>query len=317
MALSIDRRAAGFWAISCYFNPLSSQSRLANYRTFRRLLKVPLITVEWSHTESFELCEADADILIQVQSPDLLWQKERLLNTALAAVPGDCQRVAWLDCDIVLERPDWPAAASKALDHFAVVQLFRELCDLPRGATPEQVPCAAASSMRTSVVDRLESDLMAEEVFRVSGGSLRHGYSAGHAWAARREALDHYGFYDVRILGSGNKMMLSAAYGCLDDSIQAYHMNEREAEHFLTWARPYFAMVRGNVGSLDGRVMHLWHGDLAARDYANRHVEFAQYQFDPNADIGLDEQRCWRWTSDKPSLHAYVRGYFQSRKEAG
>lgn len=317
MALSTDRRAAGLWAIGCYFNPLGSQSRLANYRTFRRRLTVPLVTVEWTPGQRFELREGDAEILIQVQSPDLLWQKERLLNIALAAVPGDCQRVAWLDGDIVLERPDWPVAATRALDDFAVVQLFRELRDLPRGATSEQDPRPAASSVRSSVVDRLASDLGAAEVFRISGGSLRHGYSAGHAWAARRDVLDQHGFYDARILGSGNKVMLSAAYGCMDDSVQAYRMNDREADHFRTWADRYFAAVRGSVGSLEGRVLHLWHGDLGGRDYAHRYTQFAEHRFDPSTDIGLDDERCWRWASNKPALHAYVRDYFQSRKEDG
>jgi hypothetical protein len=61
----------------------------------------------------------------------------------------------------------------------------------------------------------------------------------------------------------------------------------------------------------------LWHGDLASRDYANRYAQFAAFGFDPAADIGLDEQACWRWTTDKPALHAYVHDYFQSRKEDG
>ena len=30
-----------------------------------------------------------------------MWQKERLLNVALAAVPNNVEDVAWIDCDVV------------------------------------------------------------------------------------------------------------------------------------------------------------------------------------------------------------------------
>src|SRR5262245_46679986 len=132
--------------------------------------------------------------------------------------------------------------------------MFDELCDLPRGATPAAGSTDNCGPVRTSLVDFLNGGGDSADVFATSGGSLRHRYTAGHAWAARRELLDPLGFYDVRILGSGNKVMASAAYGKMADSVQAYQFNQPEAEHYLAWATRCYDAVRGRVGSVEGRV---------------------------------------------------------------
>jgi hypothetical protein len=41
------------------------------------------------------------------------------------------------------------------------------------------------------------------------------------------------------------------------------------------------------------------------------------YDFDPAADIAVDSSGCWRWNSDKPAMHEFVRGYFATRYEDG
>ena len=92
-----------FWAITSYFNPVGYQRRLQNYRTFRQYLAVPLVTVELSFNGRFQLEHGDAEILVQIPSADIMWQKERLLNLALKYLPESCEKLAWLDCDIVFE----------------------------------------------------------------------------------------------------------------------------------------------------------------------------------------------------------------------
>jgi len=70
--------------------------------------------------------------------PDLMWQEERLLNLAIAAVPADVDRVAWLDCDIVFGRSDWWREALHLLDDVVLLQLFSVCHNLGRTA-PENV----------------------------------------------------------------------------------------------------------------------------------------------------------------------------------
>jgi hypothetical protein len=75
------------WAITYYFNPMRYESRRLNYRVFRRRLGIPLLAVELSFDGISDLGRDDADILVSLHGGDILWQKERLLNLALGALP--------------------------------------------------------------------------------------------------------------------------------------------------------------------------------------------------------------------------------------
>ena len=121
------------WAITCYFNPSAYKRRLENYHTFRQYLAVPLVTVELSFDGNFQLQHDDADILVQLHGGAVLWQKERLLNIALKSVPDACDKIAWLDCDVVFESGDWAERTIRALDQFALLHLFEERHELSHG----------------------------------------------------------------------------------------------------------------------------------------------------------------------------------------
>ena len=68
----------------------------------------------------------------------------------------------------------------------------------------------------------------------------------GLAWAARRELLDEAGFYDACIVGGGDLAMVSAAHGRFDVATRS--MSERQADHYLDWARRYHELVGGETG---------------------------------------------------------------------
>jgi hypothetical protein len=129
--------------------------------------------------------------------------------------------------------------------------------------------------------------------------------------------LERHGLYDAYILGGGDRGILFAALGQFDHAVRAACMSGRRRDHYLAWARPYFDSVRGRVGHIQGRLFHLWHGDLRHRMYADRHRCLQEYDFDPFRDIAVDGNGCWRWSSDKPQLHEFVRRYFALRKEDG
>ena len=68
----------------------------------------------------------------------MLWQKERLLNLALQALPSSCRKVAWVDCDVVFAAGDWLERTSHLLDHFTLVQPFSHLHRMPPDWAPGQ-----------------------------------------------------------------------------------------------------------------------------------------------------------------------------------
>jgi hypothetical protein len=118
------------WAITAFYNPAGFQRRVANFRIFRNQINVPLLVVELSFGGAFQLDPSDADIVVRCLGGAVLWQKERLLNVALAALPADVVHVAWLDCDIVFEGSDWGQCASSALGKYKLVQLYSHVIDL-------------------------------------------------------------------------------------------------------------------------------------------------------------------------------------------
>jgi hypothetical protein len=305
------------WAVSCYFNPVGYARRLQNYRIFRKQLAVPLLAVELSFNGRFELTEEDADILIQLAGGHVMWQKERLLNIGIARLPAACSKIAWLDCDIVFGDSEWMEKAIRALDEFSLVHLFQERHDVKRDTAPDELGSWRTPPTSESVVYKMSrNEAMPEDLF-LSDAPLERRTTAGLAWASRRDVLAKHGLYDACVLGSGDRTILSAALGEFQCGARASLMNVKRIEHYDLWARPYHESVRGRVGYIPGRVFHLWHGRIEDRQYGMRHRKFEKFDFDPFTDIALSDNGCWRWSSNKPELHAFVRAYFESRNEDG
>ena len=312
-----DRSDGRLWAITCYFNPVGYRRRLENYRVFHRRLAIPLVTVELAFDGAFQLSREDADILVQIHGRDVMWQKERLLNIALERVPKHCDKIAWLDCDIVFDSENWAERASRALDASAVVHLFHERHDLPRHAAVHDLQAWNAPATSYSVVSKLDAGEASPEDLFSANAPLERGSTAGLAWAARREVLEEHRLYDACILGTGDRAILCAALGKLDFGARTTRMNDQWRRHYLAWAVPYSKSVKGRVGWVRGRLFHLWHGEIEDRQYGKRHDRLQAFDFDPFTDIALDDGGCWRWNSDKKALHAFVRSYFESRNEDG
>jgi hypothetical protein len=301
------------WAITAYFNPARFNRRLANYRMFREYLPVPLVTVELAHGPDFELGDGDADILVQLRGTDVMWQKERLLNVALSHLPGSCRRVIWIDCDVIVETADWADRVDRLLDGAPLVQAFGCAFHLPSAWNGHEP--GPALFTQPSVVKTIASGTEPAEVFASRVPSGPGSTNKGLAWAADRALLEAHGFYDACVVGGGDLALACAAYGCFDAATRT--MNARQRDHYMAWAGRWHAAMPGAPACLDDRVLHLWHGDIHARRYRERHDGLAAFRFDPSADIAHDVSGCWRWNSDKPDLQQYVRDYFVSRREDG
>jgi hypothetical protein len=300
------------WAITSYFNPAGYRRRLANYRTFARHLDVPLLTVELAFDDDFELGADDADILVQLRGGDVMWQKERLLNIALRALPPDCRKVAAIDCDLVFESSDWAARTSRILDSVTLVQPFSHAFWTPPGWQPGGAVDPGDFVFRSAGY-LIDAGMPSDAAVCGRGDEIRCAH--GMAWAARRSLWETYGFYDANIVGGGDTSLFRAAFGYPDLVVERFEMDRRRARHFRAWAEPLYDAVKGDVGYVAGDIYHLWHGAFQDRRYVERYHRLAALGFDPDADIALGDSGVWRWNTDKPELHAFVRGYFPSRNE--
>lgn len=303
------------WALTCLFNPQRYRRRLANYRVFCRNLEVPLLAVEMSFDGRFELGEGDADILLRVEGGDVLWQKERLLNFGAAHLPPDCRAVAVLDCDIVLEKRDWPARALTALERSPATHLFSRAHMLREGA--EAGFDVRGAHVQESSARAMRAAVGARACLGPQPGDGRGRYSSGFAWAFRRELLEQHGLFDGCVIGGGDTALSCALWGSFESVEERHAMNAEQRRYYREWAEPVHASVRGDVDFLDGDLYHLWHGDVDRRRTAQRHLDLHVHGFDPRRDIAPHASGAWRWATEKPALHRLLVDYFAARREDG
>ena len=309
------------WAITSYFNPVGFRRRLSNYRIFRANLAAPLVTVELSFDGRFELAGSDADILIQLSGGAVLWQKERLLNLALKAVPSEVEKIAWLDCDVILERTDWVKEAQRQLNEFKVIQLFSAAVEINsedyekrsdhyngNGSVPSVASLSNASellSLGRQELNRIRAALNKKEVL----------FHPGLAWAANRRLLEEHGFYDVSILGGGDELMAAAMYGQCESVTRKFLLNAARQRHYLKWAIPFHKVVAECIGHVPGTICHLAHGERKNRAYSVRQEQLASFDFDPDADLRIGVNGVWDWARPRSDLEDFLRKYFTSRAE--
>jgi hypothetical protein len=142
-----------------------------------------------------------------------------------------------------------------------------------------------------------------------------HGHT-GFGWAARRSVLDHVGLYDACIAGGGDHVMAHAFCGDWESPCLTRMMGQDSPWYgnAVAWASKAYPLVKARVGVVSGAALHLWHGDLASRQHMLRYEALRNARFDPDQDLEPDESGCWRWASDKPSLHAALETYLADRR---
>ena len=220
-----------------------------------------------------------------------------------------CDKIAWLDCDVVFERNDWAERASRALDDYPLLHLFQERYDPPRDLPLSPLDAWDTWPMVSSTMHQMAAGEATPEDLFVPLPGVKWQATNGLAWASRRDGLEAHGLYDACIIGGGDRAMVCAAIGRPGYCVQAHRMSTQRAAHYGAWAQAFFATVCGRVEYLPERLVHLWHGETKDRQAEARHRGLETFNFDPCIDIALDYNGCWRWNSDKPELQALIRYY--------
>jgi hypothetical protein len=303
------------WVITSYFNPYRYRTRRENFELFATSLQeicANAFVVELATDGgTFELPEPKHGL--RIKSGSSLWQKERMLNLAIERLPADCTKVVWLDCDLIFEDGSWLASVSKALETYSVIQPFSECIRLEQGETPQTAaipyPEGAESFARAYARN---PDLSRTAPFAI------HGHT-GFAWAARRDVLARVGLYDACLTGSGDHLMAHVFAGALQSPCIAAMIGEGHAYalHFRHWAEKMHTQCAGNLGYVEGRLFHLWHGDEKNRRYRNHNTSFRSFDFDPARDIMIGSEGLWEWTESAGAMKDWAEEMLRSRKEDG
>lgn len=302
-------RCDELWIVTCYFNSLNFRTRRETYDQFADSIRASglnLFTVECAFGDTdFTLPHESQGM--RLRGRNLMWQKERLINLAIAALPKSVRKVAWLDCDVMFSNPDWAVQTAALLDDCPIVQTFKTAIRLPRGDTSYRGLGEVWNGF--AWVSEVVQGVLVREY-------PKHGHT-GFGWAARRELLDRHGLYDACISGSGDHFMAHAMRGDLLMDCGLRAIGAKLRTHYQRWAQPFHADVRGRIGSTPGTLLHLWHGDTKDRRYGDRQEELNRLDFDPTADLQISDNGLWEWAGERPELRQWMRRYFESRKEDG
>lgn len=278
--------------VVCFFSPVGYQKPKENFRIFRNAFKGPLYIVEGLFGDQ---APSIADAL-HIRAEDVLWHKESLINHLIASLPKNVTKVAWVDGDLLF--PDgWHVEVSKALENHPIVQCFKEAVMLACDGSVLNTRTGAAAALALGHKNALN--------FNES--------HPGFAWAARRSVIEDIGLFDRHVTGGADSIM---AFGMLGLPFSDFFLRMYN-DHFLAAMRDWKEMITervgGNVGFVDCKIRHLWHGSREDRRYVQR-IEMLR-KIHPERDLVRDGP-LWKWEEgvDVETRNA-IRDYFTTRKE--
>ena len=196
-----ERLPGSFWGVVSVVHSADGADRadganlpgVREYREFRRsaagqglkLLAVELAGELAGNGGSFRLGESDADILVHLPLPagDGPPQKAAVLAAALARLPPDCDKVAWLDAAAPLE-DDWMPKAVALLERYEATRF----CAAGRAEAPGEGDPSQGSPF--PFVEFGPPQIRADQA---AAGSTGLDWAALN-WAARRSVLVAAGF---------------------------------------------------------------------------------------------------------------------------
>ncbi len=302
--------------LTCYFNPNHSPYRLANYQQFREEVQkegVDIYAIELAFgDDEFEIT-ADGENLKQIRTPDIMFQKERLLNILLDELPDKYTSVCWMDCDLVFAKTNWSERIEESLENYKITQPFTWCAGMPASKIKRVSDCSIVFDESSGSGNFRPSFSSVHS--SASWVDLHSGHHIGYVWAARREFLDKHKFYDVIITGAGDLFMATACMGYfyfLDFEPALNKLSQETVNHYFDWAIPVYEDVQKHIGYTNDLVLHLWHGDIWRRNYLEHSRCLQQSDFDPNKDLVLGDDLCWHWKRENSKLHNAIKNIFKT-----
>src|SRR5687768_1521214 len=106
-----------------------------------------------------------------------------------------CDKIAWLDCDVVFEKNDWAERASRTLDDYPLLHLFQERYDPPRDLPLSPLDAWDTWPMVASTMHQMAAGEATPEDLFVRLPGVKWQATNGLAWASRRDVLEAHGLY--------------------------------------------------------------------------------------------------------------------------
>lgn len=249
--------------------------------------------------------EIDSDIQVH---GDILWQKERLLNIAIAnRLAAGYENVCWIDFDCEFIDTDWRENIISALTTKDLVQCF--------------------TTFTCQFVDR---QLHGESIAVLYSGQQcidGRGRANGGAWAASARLLST-GFllYDRQIAGAGDTILVwlirYSMNGRMPNTFDVCKGNKKLENSIREWLNKNVGSIRDSWSFSKNHVVFHSHGKLSDRKYLYMNMVLAENNFDPENDIyvgindGIGGGLIWSDIASE-KIRNSMKEYFISRNEDG
>lgn len=297
--------------ISCFYNPQNNPYRILAFQKWYHSIK---------HLEHriVECLIGDAkpqlpksDFIGQLHTESLLWHKESLLNKIVDDLPDYYKYVFWVDADVLFTNLNWLTDSVDQLQTCSILQPFEYCIHLERNKIK---PDFAVERWRPTVNNpaqrykNLWKSFCANHVIDgISGDNNydRHGH-VGFAWGARREVLEECPMYDKALIGGADHILAHAAAGQIPHNCISKSFTEN-LEEVLEWSKQFYKATEGMIGYVPGDLYHIWHGDIANRQYLQRIKDFT-------AETKELRQKDKNGLYVKPGRNTYMKKYYRQRE---
>jgi hypothetical protein len=291
-----EEKLSNFAIITAYFNPQKSKNRYNNFIKFRDHIineqKIDLYVIEgYYYKDKPQLTKKDCPNLLTLEYYDILWQKERLLNILASKLPPEVDCFGWFDADILFSCNNLKEQCIEILNYYPVVQPWSYCRFLDSKGKPTEHLYSLASS-----------NFIKDDKLRIH---------PGFAWCIRRDIWEKInGFYDYVITGSGDTFMGMGFTKNLDTYFLVNSgTNPLWIEHFKKWYDNCSDIVDKQLGFLDIKIEHLFHGTRKNRSYFNRLRTINSLNFEPN-HIKINENGTFGFSNEAPQeLKEYLSDY--------
>jgi uncharacterized membrane protein YgcG len=255
------------------------------------------------------------EFITRVSTTTTLWHKEALLNGLIKNLPQEFKYVFWVDADVIFTNKNWmvDAVAELQPSKNRVVQLFEHCIHL------DQNEFEPSFNYELEKIDASNPSLRHPNLWRSFGANYAttnysadenydlHGH-VGFAWGARRSVVDAMPLYDKALIGGADHIMAHAAAGHIAHKCICKSFTD-DIDAINEWSEQFRRVVGQRLGYVKGDLYHIWHGDVAKRQYLKRIQDFTS-----TAKKITEKDENGLYVTDKDG---YVKEYLKHRENTG
>jgi len=307
MIQTLDGGELGF--VVCHFNVCGYDAPRDNFRRFIKRfewMEDHLLIVELAYGDQDFVLTGQAKNLLQLRGDSVMWQKEALTNVGTKILrERGYENVGWLDGDTIFETnyEQWFESIKEGMREQNIIQVFDRV-----EHKFEEVDLSEPGSLSNYA----KSDKPIEKIWKT-----------GLGWVVRGEIWDKLGWYDLGIVGSGDRLLFLAS---VSDDIAPLIVGSPQfassagyTKSYLEWAAKWAKEIDGRFGYLEGVVATSEeHGSHDNRQYYDREIALREAGYDPYEHITRDENGVMQWTDGTPDeLKEVLWHFFERRREDG